>query len=452
MTSLVQVAAIVVSSLLLVLVVELVRRRKLTEEYSLIWILCAVALLALSIRREIIHSVASWLGVFYPPAVLLLVLIAFVFTAALYFSVVVSRQRQQIERLVEELALLAGEQREFDRRLSHDAAAGPGRMRHRPGRPGLPAVTICVPTYNGAAYLRQALDSALAQTLDALEVVIVDDRSTDDSIRIAEEYVRRDARVRLHLNRHNMGLASNWNRCAQLAQAEWIKFLFQDDLLDPQCVERMLAAATDGGRFIACRHRPLVDDAVPDAVRREYLAHLASIEQRQAGARPSHPAEFAVHLIDEPIDNCIGEPTVTLIDRNLLLRSGGFHPHLIQLLDWECWARLGLQSGVVYVDEPLATFRFHNQSTTAANMRTRPYQKNVIDPLIIHHEIAHAPAYELVRIAAGRRVPPVDLTARLAAAAAEARRSAAAGDPNWAPDAPAAWEEAVRRYPSLCAT
>jgi hypothetical protein len=112
--SLVQVGAVIVSGALLLLVIDLVRRRKLTEEYSFIWILCAVALLVLSLWRDILHVTARWLGVYYPPAVLLLVLIFFVFVASLYFSVVISGQRRQIERLVEEVALLDQRLREAE--------------------------------------------------------------------------------------------------------------------------------------------------------------------------------------------------------------------------------------------------------------------------------------------------------------------------------------------------
>ena len=114
MASLVQVGAVVVSGALLLLVIDLVRRRKLTEEYSFIWILCSVALLVLSLWRDILHVTARWLGVYYPPAVLLLVLIFFVFVASLYFSVVISGQRRQIERLVEEVALLDQRLREAE--------------------------------------------------------------------------------------------------------------------------------------------------------------------------------------------------------------------------------------------------------------------------------------------------------------------------------------------------
>lgn len=112
MNQTVQVVAVVVSLGFLLAVLELVRRRRLTEEYSFLWIGFALLLLVLSLWREILHAVARWLGVYYPPAVLLLALLLFVFVASLYFSVVISRQRRQIERLVEDLAILAAEVRE----------------------------------------------------------------------------------------------------------------------------------------------------------------------------------------------------------------------------------------------------------------------------------------------------------------------------------------------------
>lgn len=117
----IEVAALAVSIALLLTVLELVRRRKLTEEYSFLWILSAVGLLALSLKRDILHTVARWLGVYYPPAVLLLFLVLMVFAASLWFSVIVSRQRQQIERLIEETAILSAELR--DLRASRPAVA-----------------------------------------------------------------------------------------------------------------------------------------------------------------------------------------------------------------------------------------------------------------------------------------------------------------------------------------
>jgi hypothetical protein len=106
MTDVVQIISIAVSAALLVAVIELVRRGLLTEEYSLIWIGSAAALLVLSLWRDLLDLAASALGVHYPPALLLLVLTFVVVIVALYFSVVVSRHRKEIEKLVEEVALL----------------------------------------------------------------------------------------------------------------------------------------------------------------------------------------------------------------------------------------------------------------------------------------------------------------------------------------------------------
>jgi len=127
----VQIVAVAVSLGFLLAVLELVRRRRLTEEYSFLWIGFALLLLVLSLWREILHAVARWLGVYYPPAVLLLALLLFVFVASLYFSVVISRQRRQIERLVEDLAILAAEVREV-REVREEKEAG--------GRPAGPPV------------------------------------------------------------------------------------------------------------------------------------------------------------------------------------------------------------------------------------------------------------------------------------------------------------------------
>ncbi len=111
------------SVVLLLVVLELVRRRKLTEEYSFLWIAASIALVILSARRELLDTPARWLGVYYPPMVLLMAFILLVFVASLWFSVIVSRQRRQIERLIEDTAILQAEVRELrSTRRGHEAA------------------------------------------------------------------------------------------------------------------------------------------------------------------------------------------------------------------------------------------------------------------------------------------------------------------------------------------
>jgi hypothetical protein len=108
-TDRVQILAIAASIVLLLVVLELVRRRRLVEEYSLLWVLAALALIGVSLRRDLLDSTARWLNVYYPPAVLVLLLIFIVFVASLCFSVILSRQQQQIQKLIDYAATLSAE-------------------------------------------------------------------------------------------------------------------------------------------------------------------------------------------------------------------------------------------------------------------------------------------------------------------------------------------------------
>jgi hypothetical protein len=113
MTDRVQVLALAGSVLFLLFVLELVRRRRLAEEYSALWIVSALVLIGISLRRDALDFAARWLGVYYPPAVLVLMLIAIISVASLSFSVILSRQQRQLDRLIEENAIMAAELREL---------------------------------------------------------------------------------------------------------------------------------------------------------------------------------------------------------------------------------------------------------------------------------------------------------------------------------------------------
>jgi hypothetical protein len=126
MNSRIQIVAIVGSVLFLLLVLELVRRRRLAEEYSALWIAGALVLLGASIRRDWIDGSAAWLGIHYGPAVLLLGLLVVGAAVLLWMSVILSRQQAQIDHLIEETAILSAELRDERRSAAAPAIVSAG--------------------------------------------------------------------------------------------------------------------------------------------------------------------------------------------------------------------------------------------------------------------------------------------------------------------------------------
>jgi len=111
----ISIAATVVSVLLLLVVFELIRSRRLRERYALLWLATGVALVVLSAWRGGLNTIARWLGVrSYPPAVLFAVGLLFVIVVLLHYSTVISRLADQNTILAQRLAILEGKLRERD--------------------------------------------------------------------------------------------------------------------------------------------------------------------------------------------------------------------------------------------------------------------------------------------------------------------------------------------------
>src|SRR3954451_15531823 len=102
----IQILTILVAALLLVGVIELVRRRRLLERYALLWLLASLVLLGLAIWRGALDKIAAQLGVAYPPNAIFIVAFGFVLWMLLHFSVAVSRLSDQSKILAQRLALL----------------------------------------------------------------------------------------------------------------------------------------------------------------------------------------------------------------------------------------------------------------------------------------------------------------------------------------------------------
>jgi hypothetical protein len=117
----IQLLSIVASAGLLVVVLELVRRRRFLERYALVWLAAAFVLLALAIWKGLLSDLAKAIGIAYPPNALFLVAFGFVLLLLLHFSLAVSRLSDQTKVLAQRLALLEKRQRDAEQRSAPDA-------------------------------------------------------------------------------------------------------------------------------------------------------------------------------------------------------------------------------------------------------------------------------------------------------------------------------------------
>ncbi|WP_373526857.1 glycosyltransferase family 2 protein [Nostoc sp.] len=104
-------------------------------------------------------------------------------------------------------------------------------------------VSIIIPAYNTEAYIGRAIESALEQTLNDIEVIIVDDGSSDKTVEVAKSFT--DQRLKVIVNQQNLGAAAARNRALRVAQGEWIAVLDSDDWYAPERLEKLVSLANE---------------------------------------------------------------------------------------------------------------------------------------------------------------------------------------------------------------
>lgn len=103
-------------------------------------------------------------------------------------------------------------------------------------------VSILIPVYNRDNFLDGCVKSALRQTYKNIEIIIVDNASTDKTWEICKKWAVLDPRVKIYRNEKNLGPVRNWKKCAELASGRYSKILFSDDLLEVDCIDLMFKA------------------------------------------------------------------------------------------------------------------------------------------------------------------------------------------------------------------
>lgn len=214
----------------------------------------------------------------------------------------------------------------------------------------MPRVSICIPNRNYARYLGEAIASALAQTERDIEVLVIDDQSTDNSVEIARSFS--DPRVRVIALNENIGLIANYNLCIAEATSPYVKLLCSDDLLHPTCVAE-LADALDAnqGSSIAFSDR-------------EMLFNDGKLRKLDSPLTPGVPIDGTMVVKQSRLAfNVIGEPTTVMIRKDML-KSISFDHRYLQAPDWIYFLRALRNTTALRIPKVLSVFRWHEDNAS----------------------------------------------------------------------------------------
>ena len=223
-----------------------------------------------------------------------------------------------------------------------------------------PRVTVLMPVFNGERYLREAIDSILAQTFRDFELLIIDDGSTDGSEKIILSL--HDARIRYISNGTNRGLTATLNRGIKAARGEYIARMDCDDISLPERLAQQIAHL----------------DSNPACAMVAAKAILIDTEGGECGTwnDDDNFTSSEQIFLRLPRANCIVHPSIMI--RTSLLSTQGYDPQQRHCEDYDLWLRMAADGyRIDKLDQQLLKYRINPLSVTALSNRKHPDLKNV---------------------------------------------------------------------------
>jgi glycosyltransferase involved in cell wall biosynthesis len=217
------------------------------------------------------------------------------------------------------------------------------------------SVSVVIPTYNYGRFLGRAITSILEQTLPVLEIIVVDDGSTDNTREVAQSF---GDRIR-YVYHENRGLCASRNAGIQLAQGEWIGFLDADDWWLPEKHAKVQALLREHPEAVLIYHpHTLISDKGPQGIR------------QAADPDGLWPAML--------YDNWISGGSSALLRTSVVRELGGFDESLNAVGDWDMWARVALRHPVHRIPETLSMVWVHEQNMSGNGARMADESRRLV--------------------------------------------------------------------------
>lgn len=229
--------------------------------------------------------------------------------------------------------------------------------------PNNPKVSIFIPSFNHAQFLPASIESVLAQTYPNIELIIVDDGSSDDSLAIATSYATRHpsiVRVFTHENHANLGISTTVNEGFKRSTGEFFCGLPSDDMLMPDKVERQvryLLSHPDVGWVYA---KVQCVDAEGDAIAETFGNDITT---------DPRPVERLI------VANAV--PGMSVLARRECFAQVGDHSADLLYSDWEFWIRMASQFRPAFMNECVVRMRFHDYNTSVGTTQDQDLNRGL---------------------------------------------------------------------------
>ena len=236
-----------------------------------------------------------------------------------------------------------------------------------------PWLSVLIPTYNGEAYLVNALDSILIQGDDDIECIVVDDGSTDSTLSIIKSYQDR-LPLKLIQRERQGNWVTNTNYALSVASAEYVCFLHQDDLWLESRLSRMKKIIEEYPKVNLFLHSSLFIDS----------------QEKPLGLwqcpLPKYPQVVESSLAIERllIQNFIAI-AAPIFKRDIALQVGGLDETLWYTADWDFWLKIAASGQTLYYPRPLTAFRVHPNSQTVMRSSSQTEFKQQMRSVIEKH-------------------------------------------------------------------
>ncbi len=220
-----------------------------------------------------------------------------------------------------------------------------------------PLVSICIPTFNSEHYIDMVLRSALVQTHKNLEIMVVDNCSTDNTIQKVKKMQEQYPQIILHQNSENIGMVGNWNKCLEKSTGDFVNILHADDLYSEIMIEKQL------DQYSKYPDTGLVFTLVYFINERNRIIGKTKIPEELTG-RPIIDNKELILALMKNSNSFLTCPSV-MIRKSILKETGNFNSEFRHAVDLEMWLRISKKYKVAIINENLMYYRITpNQATT----------------------------------------------------------------------------------------